>query len=350
MLIVDTLLKLEYRQDIGIEGRNSTVNIAYDPQLDTELVVKRIPKVDFKSEDHFFSEAQMLYATQHPNIMGVKYASQDEQYIYLTMDYYKNGSLNSLINERFLSVKEIIKYSLEFLSGIHYMHTKNLIHFDIKPTNILISNSNKAVVTDFGLAKYLNEHGFTHPDKLYPLHIPPEAFSIDKFSFYTDIYQAGLTIYRLCNGNRFFKQQLQQLNISNSDELAEAIKKNKFPKKDSFLPHIPDKFQQIIKKALNPDVSKRYSTILEMMNEISNIEIQNDWMYNENIGSPSTWKSIGDNYELILELKEKQGTWSTRGFKVKIADNTSRNVVKWKSNGHSSKEEAFKCIKELLKS
>lgn len=66
----------------------------------------------------------MLYATEHPNIMGVKYATQDEHYIYISMDFYKNGSLNSLLQKRFLTVREIIKYSLEFLSGLHFMHTK----------------------------------------------------------------------------------------------------------------------------------------------------------------------------------------------------------------------------------
>lgn len=349
MLLFDTTLKLHYKEEIGAEGRNSTVNIAYDPQLNAELVVKRIDKKEFGNEANYFVEAQMLYANKHPNIMEIKYATQDDDYIYLAMDFYKKGSLNHLINTRFLSPKEIIKYSLEFLSGIHYMHSKNLIHFDIKPTNILISNANKAVVTDFGLAKYLNKHGFAQSDKFYSLHMPPERFRVDKFSTYTDIYQAGLTIYRMCNGNKFFMSQLQELNIRSSDDLAQEIIKNRFPKKDCFLPHIPEKFQKIIKKALHPDITKRYASVLEMMNEISNIVIKNDWVYNDCDDSmSSTWKSTEGNYELVLELNEENNRWFTKGHKININNGTSRNISKWNTSNHLTKEDALKCVKELL--
>lgn len=215
----DTILKLEFKKEIGVEGRNSTVYIAYDPQLDTDLVIKKISKTDFTKVEEYFTEAQMLYFTQHPNIMPVKYASQDEQNVYIAMEFMEKGSLNSIIEEQFLTPREIIKVSLEFLSGIHFMHAKKLVHFDIKPTNILINNANKAIVTDFGTSKYLNDFGLARPDKLYSLHIPPEKFDFGHFSFFSDIYQAGLTIYRMCNGNKFFKEQLTDLNIKKQKNL-----------------------------------------------------------------------------------------------------------------------------------
>ncbi|WP_153730679.1 serine/threonine-protein kinase [Sporosarcina obsidiansis] len=349
MLIVDTSLSLEYREEIGLEGRNSTVNKAFDPQLNAELVVKRINKSEFTKTEDYFKEAQMLYASEHPNIMGIKYATQDTDYIYLTMDYYKNGSINSLLEKRFLTVKEIIKYSLEFLSGIHFMHTKNLVHFDIKPTNILISNSNKAVVTDFGLAKYLNESGFAQPDKFYPLHVPPETFETGKFSFYTDIYQAGLTIYRMCNGNTNFKQQLRDLNIQNQEQLAEAIRKNKFPQKSNFLPHIPDKFQQIIKKSLMNDVTKRYETILDMINEISSIEDVYNWEYTEGENDHFKFTEENENHKLELSLIQVDDKWETIGVRIRSSDNKTTRVTKWCTSGYNNKEEAFMEIKKMLK-
>lgn len=349
MLIVDTLLRLEYGEEIGQEGRNSTVNKAFDPQLNTELVVKKIKKSEFTKEEDFFNEAQMLYATAHPNIMGVKYATQDEDYIYLSMDFYRNGSLNSLLEKRFLTVKEIIKYSLEFLSGIHFMHTKNLIHFDIKPTNILLSNSNKAIVTDFGLSKYLNESGFAQPDQLYPLHMPPEAFETGKYSIYTDIYQAGLTIYRMCNGNRHFRQQFQDLNIQSPNQLAEALRRNKFPKKNNFLPHIPDKFQQIVKKALTNNVTLRYETVLDMINEISSIEENWNWVYTENENNHSVWCKENENYNFVLTLTQDNEQWKTIGSKIRKSDERTNRVTKWCTSGYNNKEDAFKEIKKLLK-
>lgn len=348
MLMVDTLLKLQIKEDIGQEGRNSKVNVAYDPQLDAQLVVKKIKKSEFTQPEEFFKEAQMLYATTHPNIMGVRYATQDKNNIYISMDYFKNGSLNSIMNKRYLTVKEIVRFSLEFLSGLHFMHTKNLVHFDIKPTNILISDANKAVVTDFGLAKYLNENGFANPDKSYPLHIPPETFEFDKSSFFSDIYQAGLTIYRMCNGNEFFHEQYRKLNITKRTELAEVIIKNKFPKRDSFLPHIPNKFEQIIKKAINPDVRERYESILDMMNDISTVDCKYDWLYNQDTTTHSSWTRESDSHKFILELKNRDEEWCTEGKKIRKTDQRTNKITKLCSDGYNSKEDAFKFIKGLL--
>lgn len=343
------------QEEIGHEGRNSKVNKAYDPQLNATFVVKKIPKTDFSNVNEFFTEAQMLYAVQHPNIMGVRYASQDEHTIYLTMEYLKNGSLNKLLNERSLTVREIIKYSLEFLSGIHYMHTKNLVHFDIKPTNILINDADKAVVTDFGLSKYLNERGFAVPEKLYDLNIPMEAFDETVgFSFYTDIYQAGLTIYRMCNGNKFLREQYNKLEIQNEKDLVEILKTEKFPNKEAFLPHIPVKLRKIIKKSLAINPEKRYETILEMINEISLIDENLDWSYNKITNEHSEFVKLSEDltntFKIVLR-KSEEDTWSTEGFKIKNSDEKlkSSRVSKWNSNGYTTKDEAFVAIEELLK-
>lgn len=349
MIIVDTLLRLEYGKEIGQEGKNSTVHIAFDPQLNANLVIKRIEKSEFTNEECFFSEAQMLYATQHPNIMPIKYATQDEHCIYISMDYYKKGSLNALIESKFLTVKEIIKYSLEFLSGIHYMHTKNLVHFDVKPTNILISDSDKAVITDFGLAKYLNTNGFATADKLYPFHIPPEAFEIGKLSTYTDIYQAGLTLYRMCNGNHWFKNQLDDLNITSITGLASAIAENKFPKKNAFLPHIPDKLRKVISKSLTNDVTKRYETILDMLNDISGIEEHCNWVYNEYENKCSSWMMENETHRLELKLEYYEDGWRTTGYKTNLTNGKSNRVNKWFTSGYKDINEAHTSIKKLLK-
>jgi eukaryotic-like serine/threonine-protein kinase len=141
--------------------------------------------------------------------------------------------LNRLIDQTPLNISQIIKYSIDFLSGLHHIHSKRLIHCDIKPTNILISNSNDAILTDFGLARYLNDDGLTIIDKFYHLHRAPETIQTNFISHHSDIFQAGLTIYRLCNGNAFFKNQLSKFyNKDNSfDEPAfiSAIFHGKIP-------------------------------------------------------------------------------------------------------------------------
>ncbi|MBG9826045.1 serine/threonine protein kinase [Bacillus safensis] len=345
----DTILKLEFKKEIGVEGRNSTVYIAYDPQLDTDLVIKKISKTDFTKVEEYFTEAQMLYFTQHPNIMPVKYASQDEQNVYIAMEFMEKGSLNSIIEEQFLTPREIIKVSLEFLSGIHFMHAKKLVHFDIKPTNILINNANKAIVTDFGTSKYLNDFGLARPDKLYSLHIPPEKFDFGHFSFFSDIYQAGLTIYRMCNGNKFFKEQLTDLNIKKAEELADAISSNKFPNKKKFLPHIPKELRNIITKSLSINVEDRYQSVLEMMNDLAKLENKLDWGYNEITNTHSIVSFKTDTHlSEVSVLRSDSGQWCTEGYKIRLADGKRTKINKFFIKNLKTKQDAFEAIYKIL--
>jgi eukaryotic-like serine/threonine-protein kinase len=347
--MVDTILSLELKSEIGQEGRNSKVFIAYDPQLNAEVVVKKIDKSkEFTNEDEYFKEAQMLYASSHPNIMGVRYASQDSDNVYIVMDYYKKGSLNSLLGKRNLSVREIIKISLEFLSGLHYMHSKNLIHFDIKPTNILFNNTGKAVLTDFGLAKYLNQYGFANPDKWYNWHLPPEQFTIGKSSYYTDIYQVGLTLYRMCNGNNVLREEAKRLGITTRKELSVAIQKGQFPDRKSFLPHVPKRMQQIVKKALHTDVTDRYESVLDLINEISTVEENLDWVYTQVSDKQYEWVKEEENHKLKVTLCETPKGWETLGHKIRKDDNKTTRVTKWNTNGYNSKKDAMSSVSKLL--
>lgn len=349
MLIVDSLLRFKFIKEIGLEGRNSKVHIVHDPQLDANLVIKVIEKSDITQVDDYFNEAQMLYATQHPNIMSIRYASQDDSKIYLAMDHYKNGSLNTLMNTDNLSVRNVIKYTLEFLSGLHFMHTRNLVHLDIKPTNILINDTGRAVLTDFGLSKYLNEHGFVAAGKQYNLHAPPEVYRVGKLSFYADIYQAGLTMYRMCNGDKFFKEQLSRLNISSPEMLAESIFQGKFPDKNAFLPHIPVKLQKVIKKSLELNLEDRYETVMDLMNDLSLIDVNLDWTYNEITETHSIWSVVKNGFTHKLLLTKSSNTeWVTEGYKVKNEDNSQTRLLKWNTNGYTNRNKAFAAIKKLL--
>lgn len=349
MLMIDTWLQLHFEQEIGQEGRNSNVYIAHDPQLNAHLVAKQIKKNEFSNPQQYFTEAQMLYSVEHPNIMNVRYSSQDQENVYITMDYYKNGSLSKLMESRYLTVREIVKFGLEFLSGIHFMHTKNLVHFDIKPNNILINDSNQAVVTDFGLAKYLNEYGFELPEKLYPLHVPPERFEFGAMSKFSDVYQAGLTLYRMCNGDDFFKNQLSELGIKTSNDLFDSIHNEKFPKKHSYLPHIPKKMQKLINIALETNVEKRYQDVLELINALSEIDKNLDWRYNEFNDSHLKWEMENDTHLYHIELNQTQeGKWDTVGYRTNIESGSRNRVTKWCHNGYNNKEEAFKQMQKYF--
>lgn len=352
-----TTLNIDIGDKLGEnEGQNSAVFKAYDPQLNAELVIKKIPKQlifeDYEciDESNFYNESRILYETRHPNVMEIRYASEDEEYIYYSMPFCKNGSLNATLNERFLTVKEIIKYSLEFLSGIHYIHTKRLIHFDIKPTNIMIDNNNKAIVTDFGLAKYTDSYGLATPNKLYSSHRPPEALQYLDFTNRADIYQAGVTLYRMCNGNELFCNQYDDW--LSRGEINTAINSGNFPKRDLYLPHIPLKLKRIVNRAMNIDVDERYESILDMINDISSIEENLNWVYNENKNKHSaTWDNLNDKGTHInrIELIKVGEKYNIEGKKIKLSDNSVQRINTWTKTNCKDINEAYKFIQGIIK-
>jgi serine/threonine protein kinase len=244
--------------------------------------------------------------------------------IQFSMPFHRNGSLNSLIESRFLTVREIIQYSLDFLGALHYIHTQQLIHFDVKPTNIIINDANTAILTDFGLSNYVDINGFATVEKVYPTHWTPELYLATKLTSQYDIYQSGLTLYRMCNGNENFKFQSQL--VKSPDDIIKA----RFPNRRSYLPHIPKRLRTVINNALKVDTDKRYKTILDFMNDLSGIDQNLDWRYNQTSGV-ETWSIENSNTVKSIIKYEKSGKWLTRGENYSKNNQNSTKINKWNS-------------------
>ncbi|MEG4010648.1 MULTISPECIES: serine/threonine-protein kinase [unclassified Microcoleus] len=262
-------------EEIGQEGRNSQVFKATDKHLDAVIVVKQISKKQESGTDldpeKFFQESKILYLSGHTNVVPVHYACQDQDFVYIAMPLYAKGSLKKRMDAEFLTVREIIRYATQFLSGLANIHSKGLIHFDIKPDNILLSDRDEALVSDFGLAKFTHPDGSALPDMIYSGHFVPEALDEDlHLTRQTDIYQVGLTLYRMCNGNADFERQLQV--FASDDEFQAAILSQTFPDRRSFLPHIPEKMRKTIKKCLEVSPENRHASVIDIINDLADID------------------------------------------------------------------------------
>lgn len=316
----------ELRNEIGEEGKNSRVYTAYDPQLDDTIVIKEIDKNRFNNVDEYFLEASILHSGRHSNVVPIKYACQNDDNIYLAMPYFQNGSIKSLLNQRYLTIREIIVFATQFLSALHHIHTKKLIHFDLKPDNILISDRGEALVSDFGLAKQLKLNGFAEQDRTYSKMTPPEAFHDYEFTSKFDIYQAGLTLYRLCNGdNKFYSHFDQFINNGNLDRhsFRHAVINGQFPDRDSFLEHIPQRMINAIRNTLATDPNDRTSSAIEVLNEISGVDGELlDWKYSEENGIKKWIKSTEDRV-IKLEIDNENNSTATQ----KIGDGNERRII-----------------------
>lgn len=279
-LITEARLNFTLGDKIG-NGGEGDVHKAHDIQLNAQLAVKKIPHAKFTNENLFFEECKKLYLSKHQNVVPVNYGCKDDEYVYLAMPLYEKGSLKNLIDGRFLTSREIIRYSLQFLSGLNHIHTKGLVHFDVKLENILISKSNQALITDFGVAQYTGHYGFASHNGTTRPFAPPEYFNQAEHNLKFDIYQAGLTIYRMCVGEEIFKKQysvaLLKRGVSNDAHLVEKIISGNFPNRSFHYSHIPKPLRTVITKAMNPDPEIRYSNVIDMMNDIAKIDAANDW-------------------------------------------------------------------------
>jgi serine/threonine protein kinase len=324
-------LNFETLKEIGQEGRNSTVFLAHDKQLDGEIVVKIVPKTKLPNANDFYREAKILYASSHPYVVRVNYGCADNDNIYMAMPYYKNGSLKQLIDTRFLTIREVLRYSIQFLSGLNNIHSKGLLHFDIKPDNILLSDSNEALLSDFGLSKAMDNFGFANPDGIYPKQVPPETFASTQKTLHFDIYLAGLTIYRLLNGNEHY---YNQLTYGNQQDYINAIRTGNFPNRDSYLPHVPLKLQRIINRALSIDIADRHQTVLELINDLSSVDENLDWQFSSTINSRTWTKALDDKtYELTLDFTDNRNqtiqtykTMHQSGNRTRVNDHCHNNL------------------------
>lgn len=338
-------LNFETLKEIGQEGRNSQVFLAHDKQLDGQIVVKKIEKSKLANANEYYREAKILYASSHPYVVRVNYGCSDADSIYIAMPFYANGSLKQLIDKRYLSIREVIRYSIQFLSGLNNIHSKGLLHFDIKPDNILLSDSNEALLSDFGLSKAMDNFGFANPDGVYPRQVPPETFTSTHKTLHFDIYLAGLTIYRLLNGNQHY---YSQLTYPTQDEYISAITNGQFPNRNSYLPHIPLKLQRIINKALSINLADRHQSILELINELGEVEENLDWVYSSTANVETWTKRLDDKtYEISLDSSQTKSlrmdsykTIHASGRQTRVGEHSHTSLTN--SNVLSTLKKAFK--------
>ena len=108
---LSTQFDFEVINNIKSEGVNSSLYMVKDLQVGSKFILKQIDKKGLKEPERYFEESKKIYKLKHPNIMEIHSASYDNEYIYITMPYLKNGSLQHLIENQNLTLRQIIKYS-----------------------------------------------------------------------------------------------------------------------------------------------------------------------------------------------------------------------------------------------
>lgn len=168
-----------------------------------ELVLKtiNIDNPDFRTA--LEREIHITISLSNKNIIKVYQSGYDEDndQFYLIMPYYKNGSLKDFLDKQtaLLPLNTCYDFFDQILSGFSFIHSKSIVHRDVKPQNILISNNGTLLISDFGMAKNVTDATITNSFKgggTYP-YMAPEAWKLESSSLQMDIYSLGIMFYQI---------------------------------------------------------------------------------------------------------------------------------------------------------
>ncbi|MGL5507589.1 MAG: serine/threonine-protein kinase [Paraclostridium sp.] len=343
---VVTNIDLKIIKQLKSEGANSKLYLVEDTQMEKELILKKISKSSFKNPEKYFEESKKICKADHPNIIDIRHVSYDEENIYITMPYYKKGSLQQLLETRNLMVKEIIDYSLDFLYAVEYLHNIGILHCDIKPNNVLISEDNRAILTDFGSAVYLNNEGKSKLRNVYYKHIAPEQCTNTCIDKKVDIYQIGTTLYRMCNGNLEYNNQLKR--YKNIDMIKVASACGKFPKRNKYMPHIPKNMINIIEKCLQIDPKDRYNSVNEIIEDIKVIDENLEWRYESRGKQHYFIKSDSEFLMTQIIVYKEDSFWNVKTMKIN-KETKKYTIYKGYCQGYlDSKYDGFEEVKKII--
>ena len=265
----------------------------FDRALQTHRALKVISAKNPKALMEKLDEARILEICKHKHVVDVKEADirhiDGSDCVIITTELLLGGSAEDKLQSGFLTIGETIKIVRDALFGLEHLHVNGVVHWDIKPANILLTNSGTAKLSDFGLSVRMQLGEV--PKGTYTLHIAPEFIHIKPHaSPLSDIYSMGVTLYRLLNNIADFRV-IAPANPRN------AISKGNFPDRKNYNSYVPVKLKKICNKAMHVDPSKRYSSASKFGQALDKLNVDVDWLRID----PLEWcgSSSKNEYRLI---------------------------------------------------
>ena len=253
--------RYEILEKIGAGGM-SDVYKAKDQVLGRFVAVK-VLKPEFAEDVNFVTkfhtEAQSAAGLQHPNIVNIYDVGSEEHMHYIVMEYVEGITLKTYIEKKGqLNYKEAISIAIQVARGIEAAHNNNIVHRDIKPQNIMISNEGKVKVTDFGIARAATSNTI-HSDVMGSVHYTsPEQARNGFVDGKSDIYSLGIVMYEMVTG---------RVPFDGDTTVAIAIQhlQEEMVAPSVYAPDLPVSLEKIILKCTQKSQDRRYATMGELL-------------------------------------------------------------------------------------
>ncbi len=216
----------------------------------------------------FKRESQAAASLSHPNIVNIYDVGEENGIYYIVMEYIKGKTLKEYIREKGkLDWEEAVRIAIQICSALKHAHKNGIIHRDIKPQNILVSEDGTVKVTDFGIARAVTSATVTMAgaNVMGSVHyFSPEQARGGHVDAKSDLYSLGIVLYEMVTGTVPFEGD-----TAVSVALKHIQEKVKPP--GELNPDIPKSLQDVIEKAIEKDQSKRYQTAGEMIKDLQRV-------------------------------------------------------------------------------
>jgi serine/threonine-protein kinase len=273
------LLNKRYKllQPIG-QGGMSVVYKAQDLSLGRLVAVKVLRETltaDTEFLARFQQEARNAANLAHPNIVTVHDFGKDGARYYIVMEYIEGKDLKSLIKDDGpFPVERAVDFAVQTCAGVGYAHRAGLVHCDIKPQNLLITDDGRVKITDFGIARALST---IRPGEMTdvvwgsPQYYSPEQAAGEHPTPASDVYSIGVVMFEMLAGRLPFVASTQQA-------LAMMHLREEPPLLSMFNPQVPEALERIIHKVLAKEPSARYRTADQLGRILLSYRQQGDGM------------------------------------------------------------------------
>src|SRR5437588_2208150 len=248
--------KLEAR--IGAGGM-STVYRALDETLQRQVAIKLLNREvasDSDQLERFRREARAVAQLSHPHIVGVIDAGEDGGRPYIVFECVDGETLKERIRRRGrLPVPEAVAYAVESARALGAAHSRHIVHRDVKPQNVLIDEEGSAKVTDFGIARTLDEEGLTAEGRVLGTtdYVSPEQALGQPVTGQSDLYSLGVVLYEMLTG---------EVPFTGENQVAVAMKhvREQLPDVQAKRPEVSAALASVVDTATVKRMEDRYSS------------------------------------------------------------------------------------------
>jgi serine/threonine protein kinase len=255
--------KYEIIRSLGSGGFGS-VYLARDTWLEIKVAIK-VPHKQSAELYKLLKEPRLQAALNHPNIVRMIAAEKENRIFFMVMEYVKGKTLEKILEkDRVLVWETAVDYIKQIAQGIDHAHKNKIIHRDLRPSNIMVSEEGTAKITDFGTSAWLNNIPYASTRIGSPPYMAPEQF-LGKASYQSDIYSLGCIFYEMIVGRPpiFDPDPFKILEKAQQGKITPPRLRNS---------KIPREIDEIIMRCLASKVEDRFRKPSEVMQALSTLK------------------------------------------------------------------------------